>query len=62
MDDGAAEPLGVHLTPDGASIAIPAPGAEALDFCVFDTTGNREVARWRLPAAPAMSSTVCCAA
>lgn len=49
MDDGAAEPLGVHITPRGASIAIPAPGAEAIDFCVFDDSGMHEVARWRLP-------------
>jgi hypothetical protein len=49
MDDGAAEPLGVHLTQAGATIAIPAPGAEAIDLCVFDATGAREVARWRLP-------------
>ena len=49
MDDGAAEPLGVHLTERGASIAIPAPGATAIDLCVFDADGAREVARWRLP-------------
>ncbi|CAH0279620.1 glycogen debranching protein GlgX [Roseomonas sp. CECT 9278] len=49
MDDGAAEPLGVHLTDRGATIAIPAPGAEAIDLCAFDAAGAREVARWRLP-------------
>ncbi|BDG74445.1 glycogen debranching protein GlgX [Roseomonas fluvialis] len=49
MDDGAAEPLGVHLTAEGASIAIPAPGADAVEFCLFDQAGAREVGRWRLP-------------
>ena len=28
--------LGVHLTADGAWAAIPAPGAEALEVCVFE--------------------------
>jgi glycogen operon protein len=49
MDDGAAEPLGVHLTDSGASVAIPAPGANAVDICLFDDAGAREVARLRLP-------------
>ncbi|WP_137127766.1 glycogen debranching protein GlgX [Roseomonas sp. HF4] len=50
MRDGAAEPLGVHLTAaGGAQVAIPAPGADAVEFCLFDTTGTREVARHRLP-------------
>ncbi|MEO3471468.1 glycogen debranching protein GlgX [Roseomonas sp. CAU 1739] len=49
MDEGAPEPLGVHLTARGATIAIPAPGATALDFCLFDAAGEREVARYRLP-------------
>src|SRR6478735_934568 len=49
MDEAAPEPLGVHLTARGATIAIPAPGATALDFCLFDAAGEREVARYRLP-------------
>lgn len=49
MDDGAAEPLGVHLVPGGARIAIPAPGATALDLCLFDASGQVETARHRLP-------------
>lgn len=48
MDEGAAEPLGVHLAPGGASIAIPAPGADAVDLCLFDAA-DRETARLRLP-------------
>ncbi|MBP0462369.1 glycogen debranching protein GlgX [Roseomonas sp. PWR1] len=48
MDEGAAEPLGVHLAPGGVNIAIPAPGAEAIDLCLFDAE-DRETARLRLP-------------
>jgi len=48
MDRGAPEPLGVHLVAGGAQVAIPAPGAEALELCLFDATGAREVARHRL--------------
>uniref|UniRef100_UPI0018DF49C2 glycogen debranching protein GlgX n=1 Tax=Neoroseomonas rubea TaxID=2748666 RepID=UPI0018DF49C2 len=48
MDEGAAEPLGVHLAPGGANIAIPAPGATAIDLCLFDAK-DRETARLRLP-------------
>lgn len=47
MDEGAPAPLGVHLVTGGANIAIPAPGAEALDLCLFE--GERET-RFRLPA------------
>ncbi len=46
MDEGSATPLGVHLVQGGATIAIPAPGAEALDLCLFE--GERET-RYRLP-------------
>lgn len=49
MDDGAPEPIGVHLTERGANIAIPAPGADAIDFCLFDAPGEQEITRWRLP-------------
>lgn len=49
MDEGSPEPLGVHLVEGGANIAIPAPGATAVDLCLFDATGERETARWRLP-------------
>lgn len=46
MNEGAAEPLGVHFLGHGAQVAIPAPGVEALEICVFE--GEREVARHRL--------------
>jgi len=41
-----SEALGVTLRPDGVSVAIPAPGACALAFCVFQN--GREVARHAL--------------
>lgn len=46
MDEGVPTPLGVHLVAGGANIAIPAPGAEAVELCLFD--GERET-RLRLP-------------
>jgi glycogen operon protein len=45
---GAPEPLGASLTQDGANIAIPAPGARRVLFCVFDAA-DREIARIPLP-------------
>jgi glycogen operon protein len=47
MLDGAPTPLGVHLVAGGANIAIPAPGAEALDLCLFQ---DGHETRLRLPA------------
>ena len=38
-----ADQLGVTPGPGGADVAIPAPGAAALEFCVFD--GDTEVVR-----------------
>ena len=33
MAEGSPEPLGVHLSGGGANVSIPAPGADALEFC-----------------------------
>ncbi|MDB5412692.1 MAG: glycogen debranching enzyme GlgX [Rubritepida sp.] len=41
------ELLGVTLTADGVEVAIPAPGATKLEFCVFES--GVEVARHNLP-------------
>ena len=49
MGDGLAEPLGVTADADGVNVAVVAPAASAVDFCVFDATGTVEVARHRLP-------------
>ncbi len=45
---GGAEPLGATLTPEGANLAFPAPGATAVFVCIFDAQ-DREIARIRLP-------------
>jgi glycogen operon protein len=47
LERGAAEPLGVTLTPTGANVAIAAPDATAVFLCVFDAA-DREIARLRL--------------
>jgi glycogen operon protein len=44
---GSPTPLGVHLDGDGANIAVAAPGADAVEFCVFDE--HRAETRHRLP-------------
>jgi glycogen operon protein len=41
----APEPLGVHQAGSGALVAIPAPGVEHLDFCLFDASGQHEIGR-----------------
>jgi glycogen operon protein len=46
MNEGIFAPMGVHLALGGATIAIPAPNAEAVEFCLFE--GDRET-RYRLP-------------
>jgi glycogen debranching enzyme GlgX/4-alpha-glucanotransferase len=42
---GAPEPLGVTLTDEGINIAVFSAHAEAIHFCLFDETGDREIAR-----------------
>lgn len=37
--DGQAEPLGVVLRDGGLNVALPAPGATAVEFCRFDAAG-----------------------
>lgn len=49
MGDGVAEPLGVTADAAGVNVAVVAPAATAIDFCLFDATGTVEVARHRLP-------------
>jgi glycogen operon protein len=50
MGDGLPEPLGVTLDAEGVNVAVVAPDATAVEFCLFDATGTREVARHLLPA------------
>lgn len=42
-------PLGVMPTDGGIHVAVHAPRAEAVFFCLFDETGETELARLRLP-------------
>jgi pullulanase/glycogen debranching enzyme len=44
-DPGAPEPLGVTLGPDGINIAVFSAHASAMHFCLFDETGEHEIAR-----------------
>ncbi len=46
---GAPEPLGVVADASGVNVAVWSAHAEAIEFCLFDASGGREVARIRLP-------------
>lgn len=46
---GWIEPLGVSLTPEGINIAVFSTYATAIEFCLFDETGEREIERILLP-------------
>jgi glycogen operon protein len=50
MNDAASAetPLGVTLTAEGAAIAVYSARATAIDFCLYDATGQSEVERLRL--------------
>ncbi len=43
------EPLGVTLKGDGAAVAVYSAHADAIEFCLFDETGDRQTAAIRLP-------------
>lgn len=46
---GSPEPLGVTLDATGANVAVFSATAEAIDLCLYDEDGERELARLRLP-------------
>jgi glycogen debranching enzyme GlgX/4-alpha-glucanotransferase len=48
-DRGVAGPLGVTLVADGVNVAVYSAAAESIEFCLFDETGQREIARVALP-------------
>jgi glycogen debranching enzyme GlgX len=48
--EGRPEPLGVTTDAAGVNVAVVAPDAGAIEFCLFDPTGMAELARHRLPA------------
>ncbi len=47
--EGSPEPLGVSLTGDGINVAVYSAHAQAIEFCLFDETGQVEVTRIPLP-------------
>ncbi|MCB8874510.1 glycogen debranching protein GlgX [Acidisoma silvae] len=47
---GLPEPLGVTLTESGINIAVFSAHATAIEFCLFDETGETEIERILLPA------------
>jgi glycogen operon protein len=46
---GRPWPMGAHCDAEGVNIAVFSAHAQAVDVCVFDDTGTREIARLRLP-------------
>ena len=46
---GRPWPMGVHWDGSGVNIAVFSVHAQAIDLCVFDTSGTHETARLRLP-------------
>ncbi|KIQ23069.1 glycogen debranching protein [Variovorax paradoxus] len=49
LSPGTPFPLGATPSPQGINFAISAPTAEAIDLCLFDSTGRNEQQRLRLP-------------
>jgi glycogen debranching enzyme len=45
VSEGAPEPLGFALTPEGANVAVYSASAEAIELCLFDEAGEREIER-----------------
>ncbi len=50
ITEGSPEPLGASLAPDGINIAVHAPDAAAIEFCLFEEQGQVELTRITLPA------------
>ena len=49
LGPGCPEPLGVTPTRAGVNVAVFSAHAAAVEVCLFDEAGEREVARIRLP-------------
>lgn len=49
LTPGSHEPLGVTPTATGVNVAVFSAHATRIDFCLFDATGTRELARLPLP-------------
>jgi len=50
LDTGRPWPLGVHWDGHGVNFAVYSAHAQAIDLCLFDERGERELHRLRLPA------------
>ncbi|BEP33492.1 glycogen debranching protein GlgX [Variovorax sp. V59] len=50
LSPGNPSPLGATLSPNGVNFALAAPNAESVELCLFDSTGQHEQQRLRLPA------------
>ena len=50
LEAGRHYPLGATLTDEGIHFAVFSAHAERVDLCVFDDSGNTELARLPLPA------------
>ena len=46
---GRPWPMGAHWDGSGVNFAVFSANAQAIDLCLFDDTGKREIARVRLP-------------
>ncbi|MEZ5649910.1 MAG: glycogen debranching protein GlgX [Burkholderiaceae bacterium] len=49
LDAGRSAPLGASLTSDGVNFAVFSAHAERIELCVFDDSGQHEIARMPLP-------------
>jgi len=49
INEGSPEPLGVTLAPGGINVAVFSAHATAVELCLFDQQGGRELERIRLP-------------
>src|SRR3954463_6381402 len=50
IGEGAPEPLGVTADAAGVNVAVVAPDATAIEFCLFDAVRDTMLACHRLPA------------
>jgi glycogen operon protein len=49
LGSGRSWPLGAHADDRGVNFAVFSAHAQAIDLCLFDATGTREIERLRLP-------------
>ena len=49
VSEGSPEPLGLTLDARGANVAVFSAHASAIDLCLFDSRGQNEIERLRLP-------------